>query len=150
MQSFNQPKKYLMERFIERTRIRFIQAAKLGETFRTVVYERVRGEIKNFYWVTQGSASLGVNKYVYQNPDNWSITDRDAQSKDTLRNSRCRMLGESFVENGIPGVLIQIFVGDQVTLEKYWFEKDRMMVNKKGVLIRRKDDEVIRLTFSLN
>lgn len=60
------------------------------------------------------------------------------------------MIGESFVENGIPGLLIQTFNEELVTVEKYCFDKDSMFVNQKGGLVIKAEDSYIRFTFSLN
>lgn len=139
-----------MKNFIRRTRFRFIQSAKRGETFRSVIYEQAGRKRENFYWNKEMTDTLGKNRSIHDNSGNWTITHQDSlrRSNDTFIG--CRIVGESFIENGIPGVLIQVFEGDQVTVEKYWFEKDRMMVNNRGELITKEDDLYIRLTFSLN
>ena len=139
-----------MKNFIRRTRFRFIQSAKRGETFRSVIYEQAGRKRENMNWNNRVSDTVGTLQSIHDNSGNLTITHQES-----LRNSKdpfigCRIVGESFIENGIPGVLIQVFEGDQVTVEKYWFEKDRMMVNNRGELITKEDDLYIRLTFNLN
>jgi hypothetical protein len=150
MQPLNQPQKNRMQRFIERTRFRFIQAARKGETFRTVIYEKGGEPSKNCYWVNKGFATMGAYNNISHKLDNWIITDLDTELNPNVVTGGCRMIGESFVENGIPGLLIQTFNEELVTVEKYCFDKDSMFVNQKGGLVIKAEDSYIRFTFSLN